>query len=127
MKVSLMKLGENIDHRGRLSSLEFRDLPFVVNRMFTINVNDLKLTRGDHAHKECWQLLVPMDYGVDVAFEHGAVRSNLPVEPGYALVVPPLTWITLHFKAYNSSVLVLASHNYDDHDYIRCYSEFKSL
>lgn len=125
MKPYLIKLEERKDSRGKLHFLELTEVPFEIKRLFTISVNNESHQRGGHAHKECWQFLLSLDSKVLVKIDNAEESSAMELMPGYGLVVPPLNWITIIFTVSNSSLLVLASHRFDENDYIRNRSEFE--
>lgn len=119
MKPFLLKLSRFPDIRGQLLSFDLMVLPFQVKRLFTICVNSNRFSRGGHAHKVCWQALIPTDSSIEVEVTNLQGTSNFFLGPGQCLVVPPLTWLTVNFSRENSSIVVLASHEYDEDDYIR--------
>lgn len=106
------------DFRGSLFALDLQNIPFIAKRYFSITVNDLSITRGKHAHKECWQLFIPDQYGFSVEIYN--VNSILKFNPslGQGLVVPPGNWCALSFRNTRSTINVFASHEYDPADYI---------
>ena len=53
--------------------------------------------------------------------------SVLLSSPDRGLYIPPLTWGSQYKFSNDAVLLVLASHEYDDADYIRDYSDFLSL
>lgn len=119
MKPSIIKLEEHSDSRGMLRSLDLADLPFTSNRIFTINVRKLEYSRGGHAHKECWQFLLPLDSVVTAEVDSPPEKYNFDLSPGYGLLIPPLNWLKIDFTSPESSVIVFASHQFREDDYIR--------
>ena len=112
------------DERGSLRSLEFSLFDFPISRIFTMSVQEREYFRGGHAHKVCWQVLVPIDTGIIALLEMKASNVRYPVNSGEYLIVPPLTWLSVEFLESNKNVLVLASHPFEAGDYIRDKSEF---
>jgi len=106
------------DNRGELAALDLEMLPFIVRRVFTIKANGIDVTRGGHAHKECWQYLYPSESGASVSFLNLNSAGSVELNLGEGLVVPPFNWIEV--KIPNESVIinVLASHSYDKEDYL---------
>lgn len=115
------------DSRGTLLSLDLSLLPFIVKRIFSINVQSTEYSRGGHAHHECWQGLLPMDSQVTCSLEFANNSVVQVIEPGNCLVIPPRIWLSVKFHKANSSILVLASHKHDESDYIRSKDQFASM
>jgi hypothetical protein len=83
-------------------------------------------TRGEHAHLTCEQILFPLVGNCRVTLEnkHGVWQKVLnPFE--FGLYIPVMTWSAQHYAENGSSVLVLASQDYHEDDYIREYLEFQ--
>ncbi|MEO8261764.1 MAG: FdtA/QdtA family cupin domain-containing protein [Pseudolysinimonas sp.] len=103
-------------------------LPFAVERIFTLFGVPGGELRGTHAHRECHQFLIA---------EHGSVRARvddgthvaevLLDSPDLGLYMPPLIWGAQFEYSADAVLLVLASHRYDRADYIEDYAEFGSL
>ena len=49
------------DSKGSLTSVSAKDIPYEIKRVFTITVKSPNLERGGHAHKGCWQTIVPLE------------------------------------------------------------------
>ena len=127
--VSLYKLPSFRDMRGSLSVVEFeRDLPFVPQRCFTVYAVPGKDVRGEHAHRQCQQLLICTAGSVHIVADDGQQRQEFILNsPDLALHLPPLVWGTQYKYSSDAVLLVLASHAYDSSDYIRDYDEFLRL
>ena len=81
--------------------------------------------RGAHAHKECHQFLVAASGSFEVVLDDGVnKRTVLLNRPFYGLHIPPGIWAAEQGFSSGAICLVLASHVYDDDDYIRDYQEF---
>lgn len=114
------------DLRGNLSFAEFeKDLPFVVKRCFWVFDVPSKDVRGEHAHKECHQFLICVSGSVTVMLDDGSSRIEIKLDnPASGLHIPPGIWGVQYKYSENAILVVLASHKYDPHDYIRNYDEF---
>lgn len=114
------------DLRGALSVGEFgRDLPFVPKRYFLVFDVPSRETRGEHAHRECHQLLICVHGSVHVLADDGQSRQDIVLDaPDQGLHLPPMTWGTQYRYSPDAVLLVFASHTYDDADYIRDYDDF---
>ncbi len=129
--------------RARLVQLpEFRDdksgalavaacgpqVPFTVRRAFALYDLPLAAERGGHAHRRCEQFVFCAAGAVDLVAEDAdgtaSFRVNLPTS---ALYVPPLTWLTLTSVEVRTVIVVLASDDFDEADYIRDRAAFQAL
>jgi hypothetical protein len=103
-------------------------LPFVPKRYFLIHNVPPGQARGDHAHRECAQFLVCAHGSCRITVDDGLKRHDIPLHrPDCGVLVPPLTWVRVQMRSADSVLLVLASHRYEESDYIRDYSEFLQL
>ncbi len=116
------------DIRGELTALEFeRDLPFVPRRSFVVFRVPSEKIRGEHAHRQCHQLLYCMTGAIHCLADDGVNREEFVLsEPNVGLYLPPLTWGTQFNHSRDSVLLVFASHLYDANDYIRDYETFQN-
>ena len=114
------------DLRGNLTARELgKGLPFVPKRYFIISGVPSKEVRGEHAHKQCHQLLVSLNGTVSCLVDDGTNRAEYALDtPEKALYIPPMIWGTQYKYSTDCVLLVLASHEYDPNDYIREYEEF---
>jgi dTDP-4-dehydrorhamnose 3,5-epimerase-like enzyme len=100
-------------------------LPFEVRRFYFIHNVPPGATRGSHAHRELHQLVVAVSGSVVVELDDGTDREAFALtDPSLGLHIPPGYWRTLRDFAPQSVVAVLASHEYDESDYIRDYDTF---
>lgn len=82
--------------------------------------------RGGHAHKELYQLIIAASGAFDVILEDGQNKKIIQLNrPYYGLIVIPGIWRELVNFSSGAICLVLASHKYDEADYIRDYNEYK--
>lgn len=114
------------DRKGNISVVENnKDIPFEVRRTYYLYDVPGGESRGAHAHKELSQLIVAASGSFTVTLDDGKVkRTFLLNRPYQGLYVVPGIWRTLDDFSSGSVCLVLASHGYDENDYIRDYEEF---
>jgi UDP-2-acetamido-3-amino-2,3-dideoxy-glucuronate N-acetyltransferase len=114
------------DLRGSLAAVEFESgLPFVPRRFFSVFGVPSKEVRGEHAHRECAQVLVCLKGSVHCIVDDGSHRREVRLEsPAVALHVPPMLWGTQYRYSDDAVLAVFASHPYDPNDYIREYERF---
>ena len=111
---------------GALTPLEGRvEIPFDIKRIYYIyGVND-DVIRGKHSHKKLHQVLICVHGSIDVRLEnfYGEKKYTLN-DPSVGLYVGPDNWREMSNFQEDAVLLVLASEQYDEKDYIRDYDEF---
>lgn len=124
--VNIVKLTKALDMRGQLTATEFgKDVPFPVNRLFFISNVPSNRIRGEHAHRECHQLLLCLQGSVTVAADNGVDRAEWSLnESDVGLHISPMVWATQYGYSENAVLAVFASHPYDPSDYIRDYEQY---
>jgi UDP-2-acetamido-3-amino-2,3-dideoxy-glucuronate N-acetyltransferase len=117
------------DMRGSLSAIEFASqCPFTPKRLFLVHNVPSKSVRGEHAHRECHQFLVAVAGTISISIDSGTERETVVLSsPSSGLYIPPMTWGSQFHFSSDAVLLVLASHEYDDADYIRDYETFRKL
>jgi dTDP-4-dehydrorhamnose 3,5-epimerase-like enzyme len=128
-KAVLHPLTQAVDMRGSLAAMEFASqCPFIPKRLFMVHGVPNKSVRGEHAHHECHQFLIAASGSVTVSVDDGKNRGSIVLNsPDRGLYIPPLTWGSQYQFSSDAVLLVLASHEYDDKDYIREYGLFVSV
>jgi len=124
--VEIIKYKHVIDMRGNLTEVGLkRDLPFYPKRVFIIDKVPDSRVRGEHAHTTCHQCLVCLNGSVDVIVDDGFYSQKLNLSsPNIGLYMPPLIWGTQFNYSPDAILMVYASHEYDEKDYIRDYNLF---
>ena len=114
---------------GNITSLNNGiDAPFDVKRIFYIYDIPSGEDRGAHAHKECHQLLVAITGAFEVeVFDGNKIVKFLLNQPDRGLHIPPGIWASEVDFSGGGICLVLASHEYDEEDYIRDLTDYKKL
>lgn len=114
------------DLRGDLSTRELgAGLPFRPRRYFMVSGVRSREVRGEHAHRECKQLLVCLSGSVSCVVDDGEHRQEVVLDsPDLALYLPPMVWGVQYKYSHDAVLLVLASDRYDPDDYIRDYDDF---
>lgn len=101
------------------------NIPFIIKRVFYSYDIPGGEARGAHAHKECHQFLVAVSGAFEVVLDDGInKRTVLLNRPFYGLHIPPGIWASEQGFSSGSVCLVLASHGYEEVDYIRDYQSF---
>lgn len=105
-----------------------KDIPFKISRVFYLYDIPGGEERGAHAHKKCHQLLIAASGAFDVVLDDGKSRRLVTLNRPYvALHIPPGIWAAEMGFSSGSICLVMASHKYDENDYIREFEKFKEF
>lgn len=114
------------DRKGNLSVVENRlTVPFDVRRVYYLYDVPGGESRGGHAHKELFQLIVAVSGSFSVTLDDSKVKRTFNLNRPYmGLLVVPGIWRTLDDFSSGAVCLVLASANYSEDDYIRNYDNF---
>lgn len=113
----------------RFGSLTFAeaggDVPFEINRIFWICGTDKDISRGAHAHKKNWQLLVCPFGSIRINLDDGEDKESVVLDdPSKGLLLPPHIWHDMLWNIKGSVLCVAASDKYDPDDYLRDYDGF---
>jgi UDP-2-acetamido-3-amino-2,3-dideoxy-glucuronate N-acetyltransferase len=124
--VSFVHLTAVSDMRGDLLAVELaRQVPFPVQRVFHVMNVPSHHIRGEHAHKECHQLLVCLQGSITVGADNGTERKEWVLDrPDIGIHLHPMVWGIQYHYTKNAVLAVYASHAYDAQDYIRDYEEY---
>lgn len=124
---SIIELDKHHHDKGNVTVVENnKEVPFNVKRIYYLYDVPGGETRGGHAHKDLRQLIIAASGSFTVTLNDGKVkRTFLLNRPYQGLLVVPGIWRELDDFSSGSVCLVLASHNYDEADYIRDYDDFK--
>jgi hypothetical protein len=102
-----------------------KNIPFDIKRIYYLYDIPGGEARGGHAHKELYQIIVAAGGSFDVLLDDGINKKIVTLNrPNYGLLVVPGIWRELFEFSSGATSLVLASHIYDENDYIREYKEF---
>lgn len=114
---------------GRITMVENKpSFPFDVKRIFYLYGITKGESRGSHAHKKCHQFLVAIAGSFNVQLDDGnSHKTVLLSQSNKGIHVPPGIWASETDFSVGATCLVLASHIYEEQDYIRDYNEFKKL
>lgn len=114
------------DRKGNLTIVENgKTLPFDVKRVYYLYDVPGGESRGSHAHRELSQLIIAASGSFRVTLDDGKIkRSFILNRPYQGLYVKPGIWRELEDFSSGTVCLVLASHGYDEGDYIRDYNAF---
>lgn len=112
--------------KGDISVVENGEtVPFDIKRLYYLYDVPGGVSRGGHAHKGLWQLVIAASGCFTVTLDDGNVKRAFTLNRPYqGLLIKPGIWRELDNFSSGSVCLVLASEKYDESDYIRDYDEF---
>lgn len=112
--------------KGNLSVVQHqKDIPFDIKRVYYLYDVPGGESRGAHAHKELWQLMIAASGSFRVTLDDGQEKKSFFLNRPYqGLLVKPGIWRDLDEFSSGACCFVLASEDYDEKDYIRDYDEF---
>lgn len=114
------------DDRGSLISLEqHKNIPFEIKRIYYIFDTKQGVARGFHAHKNLQQVAICVKGSCRFILDDGYVREEVILNsPGKGIYIDNFKWREMHDFSEDCVLMVLASHHYDEEDYIRDYESF---
>ena len=114
------------DPRGDLTFIEGGEhIPFKIARVYYLYNVPTDAERGGHAHYELQQYIIAASGSFDVILNDGVNKRTISLNrPNLALHIVPGLWRELDNFSSGSICMVLASHKYDESDYIRDYDLF---
>tara|TARA_B110000003_G_C16602736_1_gene516303 strand:- start:397 stop:801 length:405 start_codon:yes stop_codon:yes gene_type:complete len=126
---SVIELPKIENRSGNLTSIQNSiEIPFDIKRIFYLYDIPGGKDRGAHAHLECHQFLIAGSGSFDVLLDDGKSKKLVTLNQPYkGLHIPPGIWASEVNFSSGSICLVLASHKYDEHDYIREYDKFLKI
>lgn len=124
---TLLELDKHHHEKGSITVVENGEtVPFQVRRAYYLYDVPGGESRGGHAHRNLYQLIVAASGSFNVTLDDGNVKRTFTLNrPYYGLLVVPGIWRELDDFSSGSVCLVLASEVYDESDYIRDYGEYK--
>lgn len=126
---SVIELPRIGDRNGSITAINnLVEIPFEINRVFYLYDIPGGESRGAHAHKECHQFLIAATGSFEVELFDGKVRRTVALNrPNIGLYIPPGIWASEVNFSSSSICLVLASHHYEEGDYIRRLDSYISV
>ncbi|GAA4017978.1 FdtA/QdtA family cupin domain-containing protein [Sphingomonas swuensis] len=125
----LIELPVRGDERGSLVPMEARrEVPFAIERVYTVFGTDQGVRRGFHAHRELQQFALSVAGGCTMVLDDGERRQKIRLDrPNVGLTIPPMVWHEMEDFTPDCVLLVLADAPYAEADYIRGYDDFLAL
>jgi hypothetical protein len=123
---SLLELPFIHGESGNITAINsMAEIPFDISRVYYLYDVPGGSSRGGHAHKELQQLIVAASGSFDIILDDGKVKRSIHLNrPNIGLYMPSGLWRELDNFSSGAICLVLASHGYNESDYIRDYDNF---
>ncbi len=117
------------DERGSLVALETgKAVPFPIKRVYYIFGTKEGVSRGFHAHRQLQQVAVCVTGKCRMVLDNGRKREEAGLDsPTKGILIQDMVWREMHDFSPDCVLLVLASENYDECDYIRNYQDFLDI
>lgn len=114
------------DRKGNLTVVgNGKDVNFDVKRVYYLYDVPGGESRGGHAHRQLYQLVVAASGSFSVTLDDGKAKKTIYLnQPNQGLLIVPGIWRTLEDFSSGAVCLVLASELYSESDYIRDYNDF---
>lgn len=126
---TIIEIDKHHHEKGNISVIENDvTVPFDIKRVYYLYDVPGGESRGGHAHKDLRQLIVAASGSFNVTLDDGNVKRTFTLNRPYqGLLVVSGIWRELDDFSSGSVCLVLASHLYEESDYIRDYNDFTKL
>ena len=119
-------LGRIHNPAGNITVVEDnKNIPFGIRRVYYLYDIPGGETRGGHAHKALYQMLIAASGSFEVLLDDGKQSKTVRLNrPGSGLLIVPGIWRELLDFSSGAVCLALASEKFDESDYIRDYNTF---
>ena len=123
---SILELPRIQNRAGNITPIHNNiEVPFDIKRIFYLYDIPGGESRGGHAHKKCHQFLIAASGSFEVLLDDGRTKRIVQLNRPYiGLHIPAGIWASEINFSSGAICLVMASHKYDEGDYIRDYQEF---
>ncbi|WGL27842.1 MULTISPECIES: sugar 3,4-ketoisomerase [Pectobacterium] len=128
MQIKIIQLQTHGDDRGALVALEQdKNIPFEIKRVYYLFKTKEGVRRGFHAHKSLKQIAIAVRGSCRFLLDDGTEKVELLLDnPAQGLLIDSCIWREMYDFTDDCVLMVLADQIYDESDYIREYSKFKS-
>jgi len=123
---SVIDMAKVHSDNGNITVIENGDnIPFEVKRVYYLYDVPSGEVRGGHAHYELQQYIIAASGSFDVVLNDGVNKRTISLNrPNLALHIVPGLWRELDNFSSGSISMVLASHTFEEKDYMRDYKQF---
>jgi len=110
---------------GDLSVIDGCNLPFQMKRLYWISNTPEGVIRGLHAHKKLFQFFTVIRGQVEIEISDGKTSEIFILQNDNTIsILEPGFWRELRNFSFDCILLVGASEDYSEEDYIRNWDEF---
>lgn len=128
MNIEIITIPKIEDTRGNIAVIENNIVPFDIKRVYYLFDVPSNAKRGGHAHKEQWELLIPLSGSFDVVLKDGKAEQIVMLnKPDKGLLIKSNVWRELENFSSGAVCLVIASDVFKEEDYIRDFDAFLGL
>ena len=127
LRFCLVPLKESTDKRGSLCVIDPSDgqFPFEVKRVFWITGVPEGEVRGDHAHRSCSEVIVPLRGSFVAHVNDGRETADFLMDDHrQGLFIPPMVWCSFSDFSADCLCLCLASEGYGPEGYIDSLEDY---
>jgi len=123
---NLVELQKIKNRAGNLSVVEnSNSIPFDIARVYYIYDVPGGSDRGGHAHKDLEQYVIAVSGAFDIQLDDGKNKKTVRLDrPFLALHIKKGIWRETRNFTSGAICMVIASHKYDNQDYIHDYEDF---
>lgn len=123
----MVDLPKIYNEAGNITVLENNiNIPFEVQRIYYLYDVPMGSERGGHGHYKLEQYIIAASGSFSFILDDGKNKKEVFLnDPSKALHIKPGIWREIINFSSGSICLVLASHEYNETDYIREYDEYK--
>ena len=104
------------NNKGKLFLFEKIFINFRLKRIFIIN-SEKKLIRGEHGHKMTNQIIVPLNYEVEIEIYKRNFKKKFKLKLNEALLIPKKNWVRIKFKNHRTRLLIMSDKKFSKNDY----------
>jgi hypothetical protein len=117
------------DPRGDLTFIEGGNhVPFEIKRVYYIYNVPADSVRGGHAHRDLEQVVFALSGSFRMTVDDGRKRQEHYLRnPRKGIYMSRLVWREIDQFSQGAVCMVLASHAFDETDYLRDYDEFLAV
>lgn len=122
----IVDLSKVHNDNGNITVLENdKNIPFNIKRIYYLYDVPMGADRGGHGHYKLQQYIVAASGSFTFVLDDGINKESFFLnDPSKALHIQPGIWREIKDFSSGSICLVLASHEYNESDYIRDYKEY---
>ena len=117
------------DPRGDLTFIEGGNhVPFEIKRIYYVYNVPVDSLRGGHAHRDLEQVVFALSGSFRMTVDDGRKRQEHYLRnPRKGIYMSRLVWREMDRFSQGAVCMVLASHAFDETDYLRDYDEFLAV